>query len=72
MNTTVDMLTQGENFQRTSAPKAISKPAPLRARPTCMSGMGGPAITALPAVAKSPPSTNYVTLAVNNGSRYTH
>jgi hypothetical protein len=34
MNTTVAMVTPGENFQRTSAPKAMSKPAPLLARPT--------------------------------------
>jgi hypothetical protein len=34
MNTTVAMFTPGENLQRTSAPKAMSKPAPLRARPT--------------------------------------
>ncbi len=38
MNTTVAMFTPGENLQRTSAPKAISKPAPLRARPTRRTG----------------------------------
>jgi hypothetical protein len=33
MNTTVAMFAPGENLQRTSARKAMSKPAPLRARP---------------------------------------
>jgi hypothetical protein len=33
MNTTVAMFAPGESLQRTSARKAMSKPAPLRARP---------------------------------------